>query len=467
MEFLIHMKLNYKFEVESMNVKIKKLSQQKYTNVCLFSREVFNSLNLLENVKYNIHLGQSAEYCSIDLYDGEGNVMAIPEKLFDELLIFQGMRLNIRKEDEDIYLGPVVGIFINYHNLPFFKKGTALKYNARAALFENCLSYYFSIDDIDWSGGKIKGYTLVPKSEEWVVGWFPIPDIIYDRGIKFKEEEKSAVKEIRKRFRKHPKIKIINRRNYLGKKDTFEKLSRFPEVSIFLPRTITYTNFNDLIMMLKQYNFLFIKSSLGSRGQEVLSIEMEGEKYNLIFYSKGLNKIILNDIEELRNYVEEYTKEKVFIIQEGIRLLKYKGSVFDMRVIIIKNSEGKWRAIENWGRIAQSNYTITNHCAGGSLELYENMYPNLSSSLSTEKIPNKSEIEMAAIKIAENIEKAFGSFGVLGLDLGIDMYGKLWFIEANTIPDNFFAEGDDYLDGIPPQNLAIFEYVKYLAGFND
>jgi hypothetical protein len=377
------------------------------------------------------------------------------------------MTLNIKRENEDIYLGPVVGMFTNNHNFKLYKKGIGQLYHGRGALAESCLFYVYSLYSIDWKNRRVRGYTLLPTSEKWVRGWFPMPDVIYDRGVGFEQEEKSTVKEIRKIFRNYLKIKFINKRDYLSKKETYEKLSKFPEAREYLPRTMTYTSFNDLIIMLKQYDFIFLKASLSSGGKKVLSIEKEEKKYRLIFYSGGLNELILNDIEEVRDYVEKYTKGRVFIIQEGIRLLKYKGSVFDMRLLTIKNKEGKWRVMSNWCRIANSNYTITNYCAGGGLELYENMYPDLSSSLCTRKIPDEREIERVTIMLAEYIEKAFGSFGEIGMDIAIDVYGKLWFIEANSKPDKDLVEGYDDFNGIPLQNSVIFEYAKYLANFKD
>lgn len=450
-----------------MKVEIVRTLQQKDANVCLFSKEAFNSLKLIEGVKYNIHLGQSTESVKISLNNAEGNVMIITNKIFDEFFIFEGLKLNIRREEEDIYLGPVVGEFLTNSDLRYYRKGIAPVYHGRGALLENCLLYVFSLYDIDWESGKIRGYTLLPGSEKWVRGWFPMPDIIYDRAAGFREEERYTVKQIRKIFSEALKIKFINSQGYLGKKTTYKKLSKFPKVYKFLPRTVSYTSFDDLISMLKKYDFIFLKASLGSCGRQVLSIEKEGKKYRLTFYSGELKQIILSNIDELRNYVEKYTEEGGFIVQEGIRLLKYRGGVFDLRILVIKDKEGKWKVINKWGRIAKPSYTITNYSTGGGLDFYEYMYPKLRKSYTDIKVPDEQEVDRVTIMLAEYIEKALGCFGEIGMDIGIDIHGKLWLIEANAKPNKDLVEGFDDFDGIPLQNSIVFEYAKYLTNFKD
>lgn len=449
-----------------MNVIIKKLTEAKNDFTCVLSDEVFKNLGLCKNTRYKIIFGQLEQYSFIESKKDLENDMYMPEKIFNELFVLEDLSLNIKLENNNILLGPVVGIFINSKRFYAYEDGTAAQHEMRAGRVENCLSFYYSIDDINWKDKIINGYTLAPNSDKWIRAWFPFPNVIYDRGARFLDEQKQTVKEVRQKFIDDPNIQLINSLNYLGKIKTYEKLSKYPEMSSFLPKSMKYTNFNDVIIMLKHNDFVFLKYTFGSEGKQVLSIEKSQDQYKLVHYEDGLKEEYLSSIGKLREAVENFVEDRKFIIQEGIRLLKYEGQVFDMRVLIAKDINGNWRTIYNQSRIAKSNFTITNYCAGGDIDLYKNIYPNLKSSYPDKNIPDYDQIGESAILIAKYLEKEFGTFGEFGMDLAIDTNGRIWFIEANTKPDKELIEGVDNLDEIPLQNKAIFEYARYLSSFN-
>lgn len=449
-----------------MNIIIKKFSESKNDYTCILPENVFKNLGLSENIKYNINLGQLSGYSFFSPGEDTKNRMYIPEKLFNRLFLLDGLSLNIKMENDSLNLGPVVGIFINSKRFYAYEDGTADKHEMKAGREENCLSYYYSFEDVNWKDKIINGFTLEPGSDKWIKAWFPFPNVIYDRGTRFYEEQKQTVKELRQRFIDYPGIQLINSLNYLGKMKTYEKLSKYTEMCAFLPKTMKYTNFNDVIIMLKQNDFIFLKFTFGSEGKQVLSIEKLKNQYKLVHYDDGLKEEYVSSIEELRKIVEDFVEDRRFVIQKGIRLLKYKGQVFDMRVLISKDTKGEWRVIYNQSRIAKSDFTITNYCAGGNLDLYENIYPYLKSSYPDKKIPDYNMIGEAAILIARYLEKEFGAFGEFGMDMAIDVNGRTWFIEANTKPDKELIEGVDDLNEIPLQNIAIFEYARYLSSFN-
>lgn len=448
-----------------MQVRIKEASPRADGVNCVIPKEVFDFLNLSEKVEYCLHVGQINHRLYIAPSEEDSEYMLLEASIFTKLCLYNNLTLKIKRADEDIFLGPVVGLFINNYTFYNCSEDSAPTYNGRAGVAEHCYCYYFSINDIDWIQKKIKGYTFCFESQKWINGWFPMPDVIYDRAVGFEKEEKPLAKQIRKNFKDDLKIKFINNKDYLGKWETFERLSKYSEVNCYIPKTMEYTNFNDVLIMLKQNDFIFLKASHGSGGRQVIAIEKIDDMYKLVFYSAELKELKLKDIEELRGYIEKYTAGRKFIIQEGIRLLKYKDQVFDMRILIIKDREGKWRTIGNWARIAKSNYTITNYCAGGRCEYYGNIYKHLCTKNSKVHIPSYDEIAQVTIKIASYLEKTFDSFGELGMDIAIDMQGKLWFIEANTKPDKDLVEGVEDFESIPLQNLSIYEYSKYLTGF--
>jgi len=168
-------------------------------------------------------------------------------------------------------------------------------------------------------------------------------------------------------------------------------------------------------------------------------------------------------MECLKEYIEIFIGDKPFIIQQGIRLLKFNGRNMDMRVLIEKDNQGKWNAIYNQARIAQGNFTITNCSAGGSIENYETIYLYLNLIELCDYLPTDKKIREVTINIAKYIEKAFGSFGEIGMDIAIDESGRIWFIEANSKPDKDPEPNLEDTDGISPQFLSILEYSKFIV----
>lgn len=436
-----------------VKVCIKKIPFSDSIDTCIASEYIFNSLKLSKKAMYSLHFGQLSKSVYFIPKKGQDEYLLVPESIFSELLLMENITINIWKKDNDIYLGPVVGIFETprvINKIIDENPRDDDKQHIHASIAENCFSYFFSIDNIDWTDKKIKGFTYSLSSGKWEHYWFPFPNVFYDEGVFYAKKTKSLVKEIRNKFRENPNIHVINSRNSLSKWKLCAKLSKYPEIKSCIPKTIVYTKIDDVIFMLKKYNFIFLKSFNGSKGHEVLSIEYKGNLYNLNFYNAQLNTIQeldFSDFNQVKEFVSKYTNTDKFIVQQGIRLIKFNGHIMDLRVMIMKGEDGRWKSIFKSCRIAKGKSTITNGAAGGESALFSNIYPLLSSSYSNIKIPTSDQIDEISIKIASYIDAAFGSFGELGLDLAIDTSGQLWILEANAKPDKILEKKFTSIDG--------------------
>lgn len=455
-----------------MKVSIHKL-QDNITGFCLVDKKTYDDLKISETTTYKLHLGQLTAVCNIKTHLQSNNLIYIPEHILEEIMLYEDITLNIWKNDNDIYLGPVVGMFVPRRVFNSCKEGraavTLIEHIQEASPFSNCFGYCFCVDDVDLENNIIKGYTFIQNSNQWQYGNLPIPDVIYDRAPYLEKEEKELAKAIRQEFSINPKIRFINPVGSLGKWPLYKNLSKYPEMKRYLPYTISYNNFDDILLMLDKYNFIFLKSSYGSRGEEVLSIEKTDNKYRIDFFSDELKLVYVEDVPELKIYIEDFICEKrtlgrkTFIIQQGIRLIKYKGHNIDFRIDIVKNEDGKWETSRSYGIYSSGNSKITNFCVGGTQEQFKDVYPKLKAMHRNIYFPTEETIVATLKKIAIFIEKSFGPHGEIGIDIAIDETGKLWFIEGNAKPDKSRIPGFDDMEGISPQALSIFKYAKYLA----
>jgi hypothetical protein len=474
--------------VKKVEIQVKKLPRQSSQNACLLPNDIFNDLGLSKEVSYNIHLGQLNQVSFIEPDESQNLYMYIPHKLFRAMMPYDEAVLNIWKRDKNIFLGPVVGIFEHPRVLMNIMNGTSTfkdLHRMKASLEEHCISYYFSVHDVNWDKKIVKGITYIPLLGKWEYCWFPMPDVIYDQGIFLRKELKPLAKQIRKQFRSDPNMQLINSVNGLGKWKLYEKLSKYPKVGKYFPQTIVYSSFNDVLLMLEKYGFIFLKSFHGSKSKEVLSIEQDKDIYILNFYDEDIKEVLIKDIQGLEEFVCDFIDGKEFIIQQGIRLLKFHGRKMDLRILLQKNEQGLWKSTYNASRIARGNATITSYSAGGNLAIYEEIYPYLSSKSLNISIPDSDSLVKTTIKIATYIEKEFGPFGEIGMDMAIDIYGDIWIIEGNAKPGKsidlkvfdilgepikkLFIENESFeqefnsLDNILPSIHSVFKYSRYLV----
>lgn len=455
-----------------MKVNIHKL-RDNISGVCLVDKKTYDDLKLSEAISYKLHLGQLTAVCNIKPHLQNSDSIYISEDVLNHILLYENITLNIWKKDNDVYLGPVVGMFVTRHVFNSCKEGkpaiTLIEHIQEASPFSNCLGYCFCVDNVSFENKKIKGYTFIKSLNEWKYDFFPVPDIIYDRAAYLEKDEKETAKEIREEFNINSKIRFINPIGSLGKWPLYKKLSKFSEIKNYLPYTILYKTFDDILSMIDRYHFIFLKSSYGSRGQEVLSIERSDNVYRVDFFHNELKLVYAQDVLELKRYIEDFINEKKisgrqsFIVQQGIRLVKYNGHNIDFRIDIVKNEDGKWEPSRSYGIYSSGNSKITNFCVGGTQEHFKDVYPKLKAMHKNIDFPSEETIITSIEKIATSIEKSFGPHGEIGIDIALDDTGKLWFIEGNAKPDKSRIPDFDDMEGIAPQALSIFKYAKYLA----
>lgn len=463
-----------------MEVSVKPFTESKTSDTCYISGNIFNLLDLSEKVRYNLRLGQSTSRVKIKPIDqslenpeDKRNIIYLGSSIFNsffnsyDLSNLEDINLNIWKKENNIYLGPVLGIFVKPKSLMARKNKKAPSVHLEAAIAKNFLCYLFSIDSVDWLNTRVKGLTFVPRLNKWTIIWLPMPNVVYDRRSGLTNEQKIKAKIIRKKFKNDFKIKYINNINYFSKWKPYKELRKYNSVAKYLPHTVRYKNFNDIISMIKEYGFIFLKYYYGSKGKQVMFIEnLEDDNYKISYYAKKLQKIEINSSEDLKKYVEDFVGNKKFIIQQGVRLLRYEGRPFDLRVLVLKDNKGQWQALNNYARVARKgDHNITSPSLGSDRIFYQDIYPYLSDLIS-EAIPDSKDIEDIAIQIASYIDKELGPFGELGIDLATDIYGKIWVLEINTTPRKLKKLDNQYFD-IPPKFTAIFDYAKYLCGVSN
>jgi hypothetical protein len=360
---------------------------------------------------------------------------------------------------------PVVGVFVNKNFLHKRKVPLFAKKLNQANVKAKCSIYFFSSENINWKSQKISGYILEGNNKQWLERRMPFPDIIYDRGTGFDSGEKAEIEALRARFKKLPGIQFINSCK-LKKWQVHQKLSRHKDVNKYLPATTFSRGIDDIKSMIAKYGYLFLKSSGGSGGKGVFAMERYDHGYCFRYYRKGLHmKRYASNLGSLRTELKAIgLKPDRVIIQQGIRLIKFNNRPMDLRVLIVKDKDGIWNTVYNQARVAQKGAVITNASLGGEVMKYSHIYPTLKKRYPG--IPSDKKIKGICMVIARYIEKEFGPFGEIGIDIGVDETGKVWLLEANSKPSKLPEKGIEDTVGISPQFLMTLEYARLLYSIN-
>jgi hypothetical protein len=271
----------------------------------------------------------------------------------------------------------------------------------------------------------------------------------------------AAVEEVRSRLAAEPGLQFINS-GKLKKWQVHRKLVRHREVREHLPAAVWSRGLADIREALARHGFLFLKSSGGSGGRNVLALEKSGGDCRCRYYHQGRHR--QRTLRHLSGLPAELKKIGLapgrVILQQGIRLVTYRGRPLDLRVLMVKDRQGRWSAVYNQARLARPGEAITNVSLGGEVRNYSDLYPALLKRYPG--LPSDASIRELSGTIARCIEKEFGPFGEMGLDIGVDGKGRLWLLEANSKPSKLPEDGIEDTKGISPQFLMILEYARLL-----
>ncbi|UOF91628.1 YheC/YheD family protein [Fodinisporobacter ferrooxydans] len=193
---------------------------------------------------------------------------------------------------------------------------------------------------------------------------------------------------------------------------------------------------------LNRYSAVYLKPAGGWGGKGIIRAWRTQSGYAFI-REKG-QTYHCKSIEDLYQTITPFLANKVYIVQKAIALAKWKGRPYDIRLMMLRNGEGKWQYAGMLAKVAGEKSIITNIARGRGFVLDVDSAFRHSFGWNQEQIlrmkQNMTELGYATCKRFD----AYKYYWNIGLDLAIDQKGKLWIIEENTGPALFlFAKLKD------------------------
>lgn len=282
----------------------------------------------------------------------------------------------------------------------------------------------FALDKVDTTNRLIEGYCFNPIGKCWERGIFPYPSAIY-RTIGLSEFW-------RNHFLSVLGDKIFNN-HYFNKWEMYRWFSTDAEIRQYLPHTVLYRSRRDIQNMLDRYNRIIVKPVSGLKGRRIVKIDREKESLIFRYREDGANhRVILDKPAEITKFIEDRFCSGRYLVQQIIELLEYDGSIIDFRCALQKDQSNRWVCNAVIGRFGDKDSIVSNVSSGGTAYTGFDLLKKILYLPENDIMEIKNRMEALAIKVAGTLDEFGINCGTLGLDIGLDVNGRLWLIEINN-----------------------------------
>jgi len=196
-----------------------------------------------------------------------------------------------------------------------------------------------------------------------------------------------------------------------------------PATRLFSPET--------LWKYVDDYEKVMLKPSGGGGGAGIIQLTDKGKNRYLVH--AGNARRVVEGREKTVAYVKSLFRPKTYLLQPLIPLGRINGRPFDVRVMVQRTgSKSPWLVTGWLAKLAGPGFVVTNVARSRGRVLPLQTAIRLSNVSAPKHL--QEEISQVALAAASALGKAYPTLRGIGLDLGIDVEGKPWIIEANFRP---------------------------------
>jgi hypothetical protein len=328
--------------------------------------------------------------------------------------------------------GPLIGVFIHESGRMPYQPGSA-SYGAVEGVYRQARAflYYFYLNDIDYDRRLISAVYFDRVARGWRKALFPYPDTVYLRsGVPERRDREFVL--MQKAF-KELQVPAVNSLVGFDKWEVYRVLEEDAALRPHLPETRLYqSKGKELELMLRAYGRVYLKGCRGRRGRQVMRVtRLAGGRYEYRCFVDKLIRRTVNSRAGLCRAVESFFQGRPFVIQQAIDLLEHEGRLVDLRAEMQRDGKGELAVVAVPVRVALPDSPITTHASSYRFDYF---FAGLAGYSEAALAELQDRVHDLLFAIYRCIEKRYGHFGEIGIDLGLDKSGRLWFIECNSQP---------------------------------
>lgn len=320
---------------------------------------------------------------------------------------------------------------------------------AAVAKAEGAQFFYFTPKSVNFDNRSIRG--KVYENGAWHERMMPFPDVIYNAGS---PEKLSVSKDIIEKLKKE----IPFTTHSIGNKwNVMKRLKEAKEFEKYLIPSEIVANVDLFHKFIAFYRKVVFKPTDGRKGKGIYFISKVG---STDFEVKKDSETTICSKSQLDELIRGQLSTGTFIVQPYIQSITKSGQVYDFRLHVQKNGEGKWIITTIYPRIAPSGSIIPNINNGGFTNYLD---PFLEQEFKEEAFDIRRMLEHFSLSLAQHLDEIqMAQFGEvideIGIDIGLDEHRKIWMYEVNWrpgCPPAFYLELDVVINTI--------RYAIYLA----
>ena len=308
--------------------------------------------------------------------------------------------------------------------------------------------FYFTAAKVD-----IINQTIIGKcyeNGEWIDKEYPFPDVIYNASYPLTEKGERTVDYLSKRI-------PFTCHSVGDKLSVYKRVERGKDFKQYLIPTLELTDVKKLVKMIDLHPKIVMKPLSGHQGAGILFIEKEDDGKFII---NEAGQISICKKQELLDLALLKIQEQDYLVQKFISCQIKSGHVYDFRLHVQKNGEGKWVITSIYPRIGALGSNTSNLGSGGYTAFLDDF---LQKEFMDEWFNVKRTLEHFSLSFSKHFDSLYDgvAFDELGIDVGIDENQRLWLFEVNWRPGPpiiYNCELDFAINAI--------QYAKYLATTN-
>ncbi|SFS70720.1 YheC/YheD family protein [Marininema halotolerans] len=459
--------------MSSILCQIHPVSVSNPSQTIVVSRSLFREWNCRTRQTIQISVGNKSMNVRVIEGKSEDATILLPRPISRQLCIPHFGEVRATYNNRELRIGPVLAILTtgasNSPASPFGDRSNLFRHFLTAGQDNKPFFYVFTPNMVNWRQRTVQGW-FIRKDESGQNRWFrhiaPLPDVIYERVPNRRAEALPHVEECRLRLQTLGNCKMFNQ-GFFNKWSVHEKLFTHELVSENIPETVHDLDEHSIRDLIERHKMVYLKPTGGSLGLGILRITRDPKNGYYCRFRNNEKNILrhYNSLEALlvNHFGPELAPLRRYLVQQGIRLVKYKDRPVDFRVHLHKDKTGQWKVIGIGAKVAGAGCVTTHGRTGGSIIAVSEL---LSLAFPGQETEIEEKIAETSIRIALAMESTMpGPLGELGLDIGVDHHHKVWLFEVNSKPGRHIFHHPTLHQAGQKSARCITEYGLKLAQF--